>query len=409
MKLFYGILIPSSDVLLLQSPKVSYLLIDMKQLSDLKNNLCKVVLIILVPLVSFGLITLWQSQDNNLALLQGEINNFRSEVQQMEFSDKQLQLKKDILVIEKDKTIIKNGTYTTLVQSIGSIALLLTAYVGYRNFKIGEQNLKVAEDNLKVTQDKQVTERFSKAIEHLGSDKIDIQLGGIYALEQIAIDSPEKYHWTMVEILSAVIREKSPQGVDILKPKKFIDPKVDIKAIAFVLSRRNVKCDPQGKFINLGFVNLTQIETDSGGNFDNCNLVYSNLTGAKLSGIKLRRAILTGSILVNTKLQGADLSGANLSGKHLPGSYVTISENGANLSHADLTEANLTKANLSFTDLTRTNFSRANLSDTDLTGANLSQIILDGAIVTNTRFENNEGMTEELRADLEHRGAVFLP
>jgi hypothetical protein len=379
----------------------------MKQLSDLKNNLSKFILII-VPLVLFALVTLWQSQENNLALLQGEINSFRAEVQQIESRDEQLHLKKDILVIEKDKTIIKNGAYATFVQSIGGFALLLTAYVGYCNFKIGEQNLKVAEDNLKVTQDKQVTERFSKAIEHLGSDKIDIRLGGIYALEQIAIDSPEKYHWTMVEILSAVIREKSPRIVDIRKETKVLDPKVDIKAVAFVLSRRNVERDPQDKFINLEVVNLAGIEIESSGNFDNCNLAYSNFTGAKLSGIKLRKAILTGSILIHAKLKGVDLSGADLSGKNLPGSYMGIYKNGANLSYADLSEANLTKANLSYTDLTRANFSRANLSDADLTEANLSQIILDGAIVTNTLFKNNEGMTEELRLDLERRGASFV-
>jgi uncharacterized protein YjbI with pentapeptide repeats len=379
----------------------------MKQLSDLKNNLSKFILIILVPLVLFALVTLWQSQENNLALLQNEIDSFRSEVQQIESRDEQLHLKKDILIVEKDKTIIKNGAYATLVQSIGGLALLLTAYVGYRNFKIGEQNLKVAEDNLKVTQDKQVTERFSKAIEHLGSDKIDIRLGGIYALEQIAIDSPEKYHWTMVEILSAVIREKSPHIVDILTQTKVTAPKVDIKAVAFVLSRRNVESDPIGKFINLEFANLVQIEIESSGNFDNCNLAYSNFRGAKLSGIKLRKVILTGSILTQTKLRGVDLSGADLSGKNLPGSCVSLYENGANLSNADLSEANLTRANLSCTDLTRANFSRANLSDADLTGANLSQIILDGAIVTNTQFKNNEGMTEELRLDLERRGASF--
>jgi Pentapeptide repeats (8 copies) len=379
----------------------------MKQLPDLKNNLSKVILITLVPLALFALVTPWQSQENNVTLLQNEINSFRAKVRQMESRDEQLHLEKDILVIEKDKTIIKNGTYATLVQSIGGLALLLTAYVGYRNFRIGEQNLKVAEDNLKVTQDKQVTERFSKAIEHLGSDKIDIRLGGIYALEQIAIDSPEKYHWTTVEIMSAVIREKSPHIVDIRKQTKVTVPKVDIKAVAFVLSRRSVERDPQGKFINLEWVNLVEIEIESSGNFNNCNLAYTNLTRAILNGSKLRKAILTGSILIHAKLRGVDLTGADLSGKNLPGSYMGIYENGANLSYADLSEANLTKANLSCTDLTRANFSRTNLSDADLTGANLSQIILDGAIVTNTRFKNNEGMTEELRSDLERRGASF--
>ena len=377
----------------------------MKQLLDLKNNLSRFILIILVPLALFALGTLWQFQNNNIALLQNEINNFRSEVQQIESRQEQLHLKKDILVIEKDKTIIKNGAYATLVQLIGGLALLLTAYIGYSNFKVGEQNLQVAKENLKVTQDKQVTERFSKAIEHLGSDKIDIRLGGIYALEQIAIDSPEKYHWTMVEILSAVIREKSPHVIDIRKETKITAPKVDIKAVAIVLSRRNIERDPEGKFINLEVANLARIEIENGGNFDNCNLAYTNLTGAILNGIKLRKTILTGSILINAKLKRIDLSGADLSGKHLPGSYMSIYENGADLSYADLSGANLIKANLSCTDLSHANFSRANLSDANLTEANLSQIILDEAIVSNTRFKNNEGMTEELKSDLESRGA----
>ena len=35
----------------------------------------------------------------------------------------------------------------------------------------------------------QVTDRYSKAIEQLGSDKVDVRIGGIYALERIACDS----------------------------------------------------------------------------------------------------------------------------------------------------------------------------------------------------------------------------
>jgi Pentapeptide repeats (8 copies) len=379
----------------------------MKQPLNLKNSLSKFIIFTVVCIAILGLITLWHVQQDNVDLLQNEITNLQSEVQQIESREERLKLKKDILVIKKDKTIFQSSIYATLVQAIGGSALLGTAYVGYHNFRIGEQNLKITEENLKVNQDKQVTERFSKAIEHLGSDKIDIRLGGIYALEQIAIDSPEKYHWTMIEILSAVIREKSPHIVDIRKETKVTDPKVDIKAVAIVLSRRNIERDPEGKFINLEVVNLARIEIESGGNFDNCNLAYTNLTGAILSGTKLKKAVLTGSILIHAKLKRVDLSGADLSGKHLPGSYMSIHENGANLSYADLSEANLTKANLSCTDLSRANFNRANLSNADLTGANLSQIILDEAIVTNTRFKNNEGMTEELKSDLERRGASF--
>jgi len=40
-----------------------------------------------------------------------------------------------------------------------------------------------------LTEQGQVTDRYTKAIEQLGSDKLDVRIGGIYALERIARDS----------------------------------------------------------------------------------------------------------------------------------------------------------------------------------------------------------------------------
>jgi hypothetical protein len=66
----------------------------------------------------------------------------------------------------------------------------------------------------------QVTERYSKAIDQLGArgekrqEKVDIRPGGIYALEQIAGDSPE-LHWPIVEILIAFIREHTKKDADV--------------------------------------------------------------------------------------------------------------------------------------------------------------------------------------------------
>jgi hypothetical protein len=53
-----------------------------------------------------------------------------------------------------------------------------------------------------------VTERYTKAIEQLGSDKLDIRIGGIYALERIARDSARD-HPTVIEVLAAFAREHS--------------------------------------------------------------------------------------------------------------------------------------------------------------------------------------------------------
>jgi hypothetical protein len=58
----------------------------------------------------------------------------------------------------------------------------------------------------------QVNERFSKAIAQLGSEQLDVRIGSIYALEQIARDSPKTddapgLHWPIVEIVTAFVRE----------------------------------------------------------------------------------------------------------------------------------------------------------------------------------------------------------
>ncbi len=43
---------------------------------------------------------------------------------------------------------------------------------------------------VELTEQGQVTDRYAKAIEQLGSGRLDVCIGGIYALERIARDSP---------------------------------------------------------------------------------------------------------------------------------------------------------------------------------------------------------------------------
>ena len=62
--------------------------------------------------------------------------------------------------------------------------------------------------NFTLSREGQVTDRYTKAIEQLGSDKLDVRIGGIYALERVARDSA-KDHPTVMEVLTAFIREHS--------------------------------------------------------------------------------------------------------------------------------------------------------------------------------------------------------
>ena len=59
-----------------------------------------------------------------------------------------------------------------------------------------------------LTERGQVTDRYTKAIEQLGSEKLDVCIGGIYALERVARDSTRD-HPTLMEVLTAFIRVHS--------------------------------------------------------------------------------------------------------------------------------------------------------------------------------------------------------
>ena len=76
-------------------------------------------------------------------------------------------------------------------------ALVFTA----RNFTLSRRTFELTEQG-------QVTDRYTKAIEQLGSDKLDVRIGGIYALERVARDSARD-HPTVMEVLTAFIREHS--------------------------------------------------------------------------------------------------------------------------------------------------------------------------------------------------------
>lgn len=66
-------------------------------------------------------------------------------------------------------------------------------------------SLTVTARTYQLTQQGQLTDRYTKAIEQLGSDKLDVRLGGIYALERLAVDS-QRDHPTIIEVLTGLPR-----------------------------------------------------------------------------------------------------------------------------------------------------------------------------------------------------------
>ena len=119
----------------------------------------------------------------------------------------------------------------------------------------------------------------------------------------------------------------------------------------------------------------------------------NDLVGADLSGAFLSRAILEGANLVEADLRRADLGEANLERAYLEG---------ANLRGAYLGEADLRGA-----DLRRADLVKANLMEANLEGANLVEANLENATVKDALFQSSTGITEEMKRELESRGAIF--
>jgi type VI protein secretion system component VasK len=93
----------------------------------------------------------------------------------------------------KDRIDLESKSRQTLAQIVGGAVLLVGLYF--------------TAQTLRTTQEGQITDRFTKAIDHLGKDKLAVRLGAIYALERIARDS-EYDHWAVMEILTAFVREQ---------------------------------------------------------------------------------------------------------------------------------------------------------------------------------------------------------
>jgi hypothetical protein len=249
-------------------------------------------------------------------------------------------------------------------------ALVFTA----RNFTLSRRTFELTEQG-------QVTDRYTKAIEQLGSDKLDVRIGGIYALERVARDSPRD-HPTVMEVLTAFIREHSreqwprpgPDGAE--PPERSTRP--DVQAALTVIGRRSPGRD-------FGLIDLHDADL-VGADLSFANLVWALLRYADLTRANLVSAELSGAILSDTTLTGANLVTAHLGATDL---------RDADLTGADLRDADLGSADLTGADLTGADLRHATLSDADLTGARWSR----AAVPEGWELDTGSGRLERAGTD----------
>jgi Pentapeptide repeats (8 copies) len=263
----------------------------------------------------------------------------------------------------KERPALVNEYRRTWAQIIGGFGLLLGLYFTWRRIEISQQELEA-------TRDQQVTERFTRAIDQLGASdddgtpRLEIRLGGIYALERIAGDSlamenhPGRDHATVMEVLTAYVRENTlgtpgaGEGAEQPAQPETTRPPADIQAILDVLRRAQTRASEEYR---------TRLDLH-GAKLREGNLAEADLRGADLHRALLRRALLRRADLTKANLIDADLRGAYLVEADLRGAYLLSSD----LTEADLTKADLQGANLVDADLTKATLRGAKVADEQL-------------------------------------------
>jgi hypothetical protein len=280
----------------------------------------------------------------------------------------------------------QNDVRATLLQGLGGLAVLIGVYLTWQQL---QHNIRSSREQHALDQQGQITERFTRAIDQLGSSEVDVRIGGIYALERIARNSPPD-RAAIATVLAAYVRNHSPwppHGRTSLptisrrfRERMKAEPEplhqtplraraADVQAAMTVLGRRSPATGEER--LELSNVDL-RVADLSRTDLSNVHLWWSNLRGAFLNDTRLVRTDFWRSDLWRVELRRADLQGARFIRANLERAQLWEAKlAGAVLHHVGLREAELQHADLREVDLRWADLRGASLEDAMLDGADL--------------------------------------
>jgi uncharacterized protein YjbI with pentapeptide repeats len=282
-----------------------------------------------------------------------------------------------------------------LAGAIAVVGAIYTARTFSLNRQTHEHTRETDRQSHELDRQGQITERFTRAIDQLGSEKLDVRLGGIYALERLAHESRED-HGPIVEILTAFVREHVPDREVSGRIIRVDPPTTDVQAALTVLGRRMHQYDGELRLdlyrvvltkANLGGAHLEEADLERA-DLEGANLHAASLEAANLQSANLRAANLSKATMQRAHLRLASLEDANLHTANLQEAFGPEANLfGVIAPHANLEKALFTGADLRGAFLDGTSLREANLSSADLEGATLEGAHLGGANLSGAKVE----------------------
>jgi uncharacterized protein YjbI with pentapeptide repeats len=288
---------------------------------------------------------------------------------------------------EAERLKLLDDYHKTYVQAVGGLVLTLGVVFTYLNSRANIRSSRASEQKNVIDSDRALTERYTKAVEQLGSEKLEVRLGAIYALERIAYDSPQD-HWPIMETLTAYIRERSPapvrsagqETVDAVEqPMPPLTP-IDVVAAFTVICRRKYERD-QERELDLRQICLNFADDRPQAwykvHLENADLRWAWLGNTEFRDGHFEDALFADATLVKVTFIESNLGGILSPRAHWRGVKFLFSVallKGAHLADAHLEGTDFKRAHLEGADfgsahLEGTDFERAHLEGADFTGA----------------------------------------
>ncbi|MEU3457647.1 pentapeptide repeat-containing protein [Micromonospora sp. NPDC006766] len=240
-----------------------------------------------------------------------------------------------------------------LVLSVGGavvvgIGLLYTA----RNYRLAHRG--------------QMTDRFTKALERLGSSEMYLRVGAVRALEHVMRDSPG-HHADTVEVLISFIRDRTrlrSESQSLPAPKASTEPDPDVQAALSALCHRPRRSEREP--LNLSDLDLRGASF-RGGDLRYAEFFNSALDGAYFIDAKVTYASFMHASLSRSWFSNADIRRSNFDHSTCSGAYF----HKAKARGSSFLAAVITRAHFTSSDLRGAVFLSADMTDAKLGGADL--------------------------------------
>ncbi|MUV04116.1 hypothetical protein GN157_10390 [Flavobacterium rakeshii] len=285
--------------------------------------------------------------------------------------------------------------FKIILTVIGGLGVLYSLHLSYRRAVTTEKGIDLQgkainkqSEQLELSRKSQIDERFKNAIEHLGSEKEPIILGGVAELHQIAKENSKDYSEVVLNILLSYVR--SIATVKLNSEDRNI---TIIQTIINYVFKDKDKSPYEGLFGNLSYTNFKYIDIN-GIDLSKFNLKHC-IFPMEIQNVDLSEADLSYTVFQSSVIKGVNFE----SSKFYNSNFMFVEISDSNFKNADLNSSHLihcklSNSSLSCMEIYKTEFLLSYFEEMNFIEVDLLKVSFFGSSFKNCLFRGNKSMLE---------------